>query len=226
VTPEEEQWFENPERYRILMDGRWELKDLYAVPHYFEQCYSFIYCFDATVRPIDINRIAFALRGYPWRGGYSYLNIYSVLRMQITWRDRPRIREIKYASPGWLDLALNHDVALQVAKAVSALAGSAAVAAKSYAVAHKALTSVKTEREKAKLKNIKLTAEQDATLMKLCDSHARFLGFQSVKALNKQTGSPDVTLRLLLAHQRRLRELGRYIEKGKISLPLDNEMKG
>jgi hypothetical protein len=67
---------------------------------------------------------------------------------------------------------------------------------------------------------MKLTAEQDATLMKLCESHAKFLGFQSVKALNKQTGSPEVTLRLLLAHQRRLRELGEYIEKGKIRLPL------
>lgn len=223
MTPEEEQWFENPERYRILMDGRWELEDLYVMPHTFEQCYSFIYCFDATVRPISIDRIASALRGYPSRGGYSYLNIYSVLRTQISWRDRPRVREIKYASPGWLDLALNHDVALQVAKAVSALAGSAVVAAKSYAVATKALTGVKTAREKAKLANMKLTAEQDATLMKLCESHAKFLGFQSVKALNKQTGSPEVTLRLLLAHQRRLRELGKYIEEGKVRLPLKND---
>lgn len=225
MTPEEEQRFENPERHRILMDGRWELKDLYAVPHYFEECYSFIYCFDATVRPIDIHRIAFALRGYPWRGGYSYLNIYSVLRTQITWRDRPRVREIKYASPGWLDLSLNLDVAFQVAKSVSALAGSAVVAAKSYAAAARALTSVKTDREKAKLENLKLTAEQDAVLMKHCESLAKSLGFNSVKMLNEHTGRPGVTLRLLLAHSRRLRELGKYIEGDKISLSLKNDMK-
>src|SRR6267142_1463537 len=115
MKPEEETWFENPGGYRILMEGRWDLVDLSGVPHYFEQCYSFIYCFDAEVRPISSERISVALRGYPWRGGYSYINIYTVLRTQIAWRDKPRLREVRYASPGWLDLALNPDVAIQVA---------------------------------------------------------------------------------------------------------------
>ena len=26
--------------YRVLMDGRWKLEDLYAFPHAFSQCYS------------------------------------------------------------------------------------------------------------------------------------------------------------------------------------------
>jgi hypothetical protein len=159
------------------------------------------------------------LHNYPWRGGFSYLNIYSVLAHQVTWRDRPRVREIRYASPGWLDLALNLDVALQVAKAVAVLATSAAIAAKSYAVANRALASIKTERAKANLANVKLTVEQSHILMKLCEAHAKFLGFKSVSALNRLTGSPEVTLRLLLAHHRRLEELGKHVEEGKLTLP-------
>jgi hypothetical protein len=81
------------------------------------------------------------------------------------------------------------------------------VATKSYAAAYKAVTNIKVEREKSKLASMKITAEQDATLMKLCESHAKFLGFSSVKALNQQTGNSEVTLRLLLAHHRRLRDL-------------------
>lgn len=222
MTPEEEKWLENSERYRVIMEGRWDLTDLYALPHAFEQCYSFIYCLDAESTPVSPDRIAVALRGYPWQGGYSYINIYRVLRTQINWRDRPRVSEIKYASPGWLEIALNFGVAVQVAKAVAAISVAGTVAAKSYAAASKALTEIKTAREKAKAANMKLTVEQDAALMKLCESHAKFLGFKSVKSLNEKTGNPEVTLRLLLAHHRRLRELAELVEKGKAEFPMSS----
>jgi len=220
VTPEEEKWFDNPDRYRVQMEGRWDLGDLYEFPHAFEQCYSFIYCFDAEVRPINAQNIVLALRALPWKGGYSYINIYSALRREINWRDRPRVSEIKYASPGWIELALNLGVAIEVAKAVAAISVSSAVAVKSYTAASKYLSDLKTAREKAKLSDLKLTVEQDAALMKLCETHAKFLGFKNVKALNEQTGNSEITLRLLLAHHRRLRDLAKFAEEEKAILPL------
>lgn len=219
MSPDEDRWFEQPGRYRILMDGRWELTDLAELPHAFEQCYSFIYCFDTEVGPLTPEWVAYVLHGYPWRGGFSYINFYSVLRNQVIWRDRPRVNAIKYASPGWMELVLNPDVAIQVAKAVAAIAASSAAAAKSYAIASKALRGIKVEREKAKLANLKLTADQDAAIMQLCEQHAKFLGFKSVRSLNEQTGNSEVTLRLLLAHHRRLRILAKFDEDGKAALP-------
>ena len=224
MTPEEEKWFDNPDRYRVQMEGRWDLADLYEFPHAFEQCYSFINCFDAEVQPIDSNNIVLALRALPWNGGYSYINIYSVLHREINWRDRPRVSEIKYASPGWIELALNLGVAIEVAKAVAAISVSSAVAMKSYTTASKYLSGLKTAREKAKLADLKLTVEQDVALMKLCETHAKFLGFKSVKALTEQTGNPEITLRLLLAHHRRLRDLAKFQEEEKaILLPFRTE---
>ena len=201
------------------MDGRWELKDLSKLPSVFEQCYSFVYCFDAEIGAINPERIEIALRNYPWRGGFSYVNIYTVLRNQVQWRDRPRVNEIKYASPGWIELALNLEVAVQVAQAVAKIAASAAAVAISYRAGDKALKDIKTYREKAKLKYLELTVAQDAILLNHCQTHAKFLGFRSVKELIQKTGSTEVALRLLLAHSRRLDDLAQFIDDGKIKLP-------
>lgn len=201
------------------MDGRWELSDLYKFPRAFEQCYSFIYCFDSDAEPIDRQQITQALRNLPWKGGYSYINFYAVLRSQINWRDRPRVSQISYASPGWLELALNFDVAVQVAEAVAAIAISGAVAAEAYSAIVRHLSQLKTTRGRIKLAETVLTVEQDKKLMELCELHAKFLGFKSVGAFAKQTGSWELALRLLLAHHRRLREISRLVEEGKVFLP-------
>lgn len=199
------------------------MEDLYSMPHAFEQCYSFIYCFDAEVTPLNPERIQTALKGYPWRGGYSYLNIYTVLKGQVLWRDRPRVNEIKYASPGWVEVALAVDVAIQVAKAIVALAAAGAAAAKSYSAAYKYLADLKLHREKNNIDHLKLTKDHDQAILALCDAHAKHLGFKSVAALVKQTGNSEVTLRLLLAHHRRLRELASLTEDGKATFPTDRE---
>src|SRR5712671_4940806 len=118
--------------YRVILDEEWKLTDLYEFPHSYDQCYAFIYCLDSDLSPRDRARINLALEGYPWQGGYSYVNIYTVLRNQVPLRDRPRIKSISKASPGWLDLFLNVGVAIQVAQSVMALSGAAVSAAIAY----------------------------------------------------------------------------------------------
>ena len=59
------------------------------MPHALEQCYSFVYCLDTEVTPLRPERITAALTGFPWRGGFSYLNVYSVLKGEVLWADRP-----------------------------------------------------------------------------------------------------------------------------------------
>jgi len=57
------------------MDRRWSLEDLYEFPYAYSQIYSFIYCFDSELNARDAERIDYALEGYPWRGGYSYVSV-------------------------------------------------------------------------------------------------------------------------------------------------------
>jgi hypothetical protein len=77
--------------YQLLMDKHWQLDDLYEFPHAFAQTYAFIYCLDSELNPRHRERIKTALLDYPWKGGYSYVNIYSVLRSQVPREDRPEI---------------------------------------------------------------------------------------------------------------------------------------
>ena len=210
---------ENGGSYRVLLDGEWQLEDLYTFPHAFSQCYAFIYCLDFELDPIDRDRINEAFTGYPWRGGYSYVNIYTVLRHQVPLRHRPCIKSISFASPSWLDILLNPDVALQVAKSVGILAGTAVAAAKAYAYSMKYIRQVSVDQKRAKLEIMQLTQEQLQTFMSICEELAKFIGFESVKALHEHTGNPEVSLKLLLAHYRRIDQLVDFVKAGKASLP-------
>ena len=213
---------ENGGSYRVLLHGEWQLEDLYTFPHAFSQCYAFIYCLDSELDPSDRYRINEAFSGYPWRGGYSYVNIYTVLRHQVPLRHRPCIKSISYASPGWLDIFLNPDVALQVAKSVGILSGSAIVAAKAYAYSMKYIRQVSVDQKRAGLEKMQLTREQFRTVMSICEDLAKFIGFESVTALHERTGNPEVSLKLLAAHYRRTYQLVDFVKAGKASLPEGN----
>lgn len=207
------------ESYRVLLDGRWRLEDLYEFPHAFYQCYSFVYCLDSELNPRDRERINTALVEYPWRGGYSYVNIYTVLQNQVPPEDRPTIKSISYASPGWLDLFLNPDVAIQVAKSVGILGGSAVAAAKAYATSMRFIAQIAVDRKRQQLQLMQLNQAQHKAVMSLCEDMAKFLGFRSVKELHKHTGNPEVSLKLLAAHYRRTSQLVEFINEGKVKLP-------
>lgn len=205
--------------YRVLLDSDWELSDLYTFPHAFSQTYAFVYCLDSELDPRDRDRINTALTGYPWKGGYSYVNIYTVLQNQVPRKERPKIYSIQKSSPGWLDLALNVDVAIQVAKSLGVLLGSAVTAAKAYSSIQKTLSDLNAHREKNRLQNVKLTQAEIKSMMSMSNDIAKYIGFKNVAELHKHTGDPEISLKLLLAHYRRLEIMAKFVQKGKAALP-------
>lgn len=202
--------------YRLILDKDWLLEDLYNIPRAFDQCYSFIYCLDSKLDSHDRERVNSA---FPWRGGFGYVNIYSVMRSQVPWRDRPRVKAIQKASPGWLDLLLNADVAIQVAKSVTALSGAGVVATKGYASIRKILSQIKVNQQKDKLNELEFINMQHKMLMTMCETIAMFVGFKNVQELHASTESPEVSLKLLSAHYRRTSVLLDYVRTGKVRLP-------
>lgn len=210
--------------YRIEMDRKWSLRDLFTLPYSYSQNYAFVYCFDTQLDPRDADRINYALQGYPWRGGYSYVNIYTVLQHQVPADERPQISSIQYASPGWLDLLLNPDVALQVAKSVGILLGAVVSAAATYQKINKILTSVNKVRSEARNQQLKLSRAEAAELSALTKLLANDLGFESLEKLTERTGDPEVSTRLLMAHYRRMKQLGNFVVAGKAGFP--NRLRG
>jgi hypothetical protein len=53
----------------------------------------------------------------------------------------------------------------------------------------------------------------------MSDDIAKHLGFKNVAELHKFTGNPEVSLKLLLAHQRRLEVIVEFVKNGKAALP-------
>jgi hypothetical protein len=155
------------------MDGEWQLDDLYSFPHAFGQVYAFIYCFDSQLTARGAARIDSALNSYPWGGGYSIVNIYTVLQNQVEARDRPRIVGIKYQSPGWIDILLNLHPALKLASSVAAVAGSLAAATKALAAIQKTLYDIRAQRNKARVEAIQLTRAQVQELSGLTQDLAK-----------------------------------------------------
>ena len=185
------------EAYRVVLDGRWRLEDLYEFPHAFYQCYAFTYCLDSELSPRDRERINDAFVGYPWRGGYSYVNIYTVLQNQVPLEDRPTIKSISYASPGWLDIFLNVDVAIQVAKSVGILAGSAVAAAKAYTTCMKYLAQVAVDRKRAQLQEMQLREKENDFLKAVEKNEVRDLKQLVIKLTKEQMKSSISEERLI-----------------------------
>jgi hypothetical protein len=212
------------EYYRIRLDKDWRLADLYEFPHAYMQNYAFVYCLDSDRDARDRHRIDRALETYPWRGGYSYVNIYSVLQHQVPLRDRPLIKSISKSSPGWLDLLLDIDVAIKVAKSVAVFSGSAVSAILAYKQIQKYLGDINIDRKRHQLQQLQITEAQAKAFTSMSVEMAKFLGFKSLKELQDRTGNPEVTLKLLLAHFRRMSTLVEYQEKGKAELPVEDEI--
>jgi hypothetical protein len=204
----------------VLLDENWDLEDLYEYPHALSQCYSFVYCLDSELQPRDRARIADALRSYPWRGGYSYVNIYSVLKSQIPGRDRPQIDSMKKASPGWLDLLLNVNVAHQIAAVVTTLAGAGVAAVAAYKKCHSMIMALSAERRKRQIEGLQKSAAQMKAMNSLCTELAKQLGYKSLDQLHAYTGDPEISMKMLMAHYRRLSVLVKYAENGKAIMTL------
>ncbi|MBI1752276.1 MAG: hypothetical protein HY014_05000 [Acidobacteria bacterium] len=201
--------------YRILLNEDWGLEDLYEFPHALSQCYSFIYCLDGELEPRNRERINLALQEYPWGGGYSYVNIYTVLNHQVPHLDRPKIVSIQKASPGWLDLLLNQNVAIQLAASVTTLIGAGTAALAAYKKGQKLLSDIQEQRIKAKVRQLELDAFQLKAMNTIATETAKNLGYRNLKALHQHTGDPEVSLKLLQAHYRRMSVLADYSNKGK-----------
>ena len=203
------------------MDKKWELEDLYEFPHAYSQSHSLIYCFDSKLNPRDRERINIALTEYSWQGGYSYVNFYTVLRHQVPVEYQPQIASIHYASPGWIDIILNPNVAIQVAKSVSILLGTAVAASKAYTRIYKELAALKKEKIKNQAEKAEFSQREIKAVMEMADEIAKYIGFNSVAQLQDYTKNAEVTLKILLAHYRRIRIMADYVEKGKVTLPIE-----
>jgi hypothetical protein len=146
--------------------------------------------------------------------------MYTVLQTQVGAEFKPVIKEIRYASPGWIELYLHLHPAVKIAGAVATIAASATGTVKAYASIQDLLYKIRARAKKAGIERIQLTRQEIQELHALNQELAKFIGFNSLDELEARSGRADVTAKLLSAQYRRLRALAEFVSKGKVKLPL------
>jgi len=206
------------DRYKINIDKRWSLEDLYVFSRTYEQVYFLAYSLLPDLPEGAVDRVSRAYQTFPWRGGYSAVNFYNQLKYSVPSTERPNVLAIRYASPGFLELGMLLGVAYSVSKLVKYVAGSLKEMNSAYNEIMTDLQKRKLLRLEVKKKEIELSQTQLRAVEEHADSMAKLLGFNGHAELTERTGHPFITLKILLSYYRRLRKLAEYQSKGKADL--------
>ncbi|MEO6967854.1 MAG: hypothetical protein ABI132_05275 [Rhodanobacteraceae bacterium] len=169
---------------------------------------------------VDEERINDALQGYPWRGGYSYVNIYTVLQNRVPPILRPRVCSISYASPGWIELSLCVDAMVKIAGALTATGVAAITLAKAYKSLHDLFSSIAKRRAQHRIETLQLSVDEVRLIRELGFELAKQLGFTSFEELIVRTGSVETAAKLIAAQYRRIEVLSEFVKNGRAKFPL------
>ena len=96
---------------------------------------------------------------------------------------------------------------------------SLAATAAAYAKSIKILANINADRKQARLREMQLDQQQIKVLRGSCEELAKSMGFKSLAELHRRTSNPEITLKLLGAHYRRMKILLDYTKNNKALLP-------
>lgn len=203
--------------HKIFIDGRWDIRDLYLFPHRYAEVYSFLYALnEASIE--RQSRFSKAFHRYQWRGGYSAVNFYDELYRSIPRGERPSINRLQYASPGFIELGA---VLLLVTQMDKILTGAMKIWDKLdriYTTIHKRAMQRRLLKLDVKDRERKVSQEELKFVVEANKELAEAIGIGDPEALNKLTGDPLASLKILMAFYRRLKELLAFMKEGKVQL--------
>lgn len=210
--------------YKITLGGVWSLRDFYELPHVFSQVYSFNCAFLLVGRPRNPEILMQVFSSFPWRGGYSAVNFYNSLGHMVPSDLRAKVKSIQYASPGWIELGLLVPAAATIGAVVDRFVKSAGGLNNLYTEIHAGMRARELMRINAKRREMELAREELNFVIESSNQLAKAMGFEDLAALNKRTGNPLASLKILLSYFRRIRKLADYAIKGKASFPTDDDI--
>ncbi|WP_158665358.1 hypothetical protein [Sinorhizobium fredii] len=207
--------------YKIRIDRRWDLEDLYKFPRAYEQVYFAFFSLMPHDDEYTRSRIDQAYATFPWRGGYSAVNFYNHLKYTVPKRQRPAIKSLQYASPGWIELiAVAVTVSFLISRVVKSVCASIDAANNTYSNIHRELADRKLLRIEVEKKELELLQHNLDFVRGANLEMAELLQIPptQIAEINRRTGSDLKTLKIFLSVFRRIRILADYQNKGKADL--------
>lgn len=207
--------------YRILLDKRWSLADLNNFSRLYMQNYAFIYCLEDVVEVVASVGFDHAISEYKLRDGLSYVNIYHIFNRYIPEQNKPIIRAISYASPGFIELILNYEVAVKIAESVTVFLGCFNESYSAYKNLKEIFRNLELRRKEKRNSLLKIEREEIKEVRKLNEELAKGLGYSSLPELYEKVEDPEEVSKLLMAHYRRMKAMSQFVKSGKADFPLE-----
>jgi hypothetical protein len=202
--------------YTIHIDKAWTLEDLYVFPRAYEQVYFAIYSLDPDHDEEDAERIARAYSVFPWQGGYSAVNFYNQLKFMTRKSDRPTIQSMQYASPGWIELAsISLNAAFLLEKLVKSVCSSLTTCNATYTDLVKGMHDRKLLRLETREQLENLTGDNLRYVEHSAEKMSKRMAIGNIDDIDKRTGHPYRSAKILFSLYRRVRTLAEYQQSGK-----------
>ena len=205
--------------YRVLLDKRWSLENLNEFTRLYMQNYAFLFCLEDNITNKRAPTLLADLNDYKLRDGLTYVNVYALFNRHIPAQEKPKVRAISYASPGFIELILNYEVAIQIAAGIYTFLKGIVSTAETYNKLHSIFIDLDHRRKERQNNLLKLDAEQISTVLDFNDKLAIGLGFQSLADMYDKVGSEEEVAKLLMAHYRRMKAMSKFVKDGKVKFP-------
>lgn len=204
-------------KIEILLDKRWELQNLSIVTKEYVQLYSFFYvlkCVSAKNINLDFSR-------YSWGGGYSVVNFFRKSYALTQKEHRLKVTQIRYASPGFIELSGILQVAFDVATFISTLCGSAFAINQTYNriksdYHERQLGKIKVQEAKSQLAREDINFIRSSTLQLVNEFHLSPDNIEAIKEMSNE--NELVQLKMLLALYRRAKPIVAEQKSGNMKL--------
>lgn len=178
----------NEGAYKIEIAGEWEFEDLAVFTAEYQKLYSYYYHL-LDDKEIDDEEIFWgrATGAFNWQGGYSTVNFFKRLRAGVPHEQRPRLKSIQYASPGWLELQAGIEVLERISTLTTILAVKSVLLFECYKRIQKGLSELRLNKISAK--------ERD---LEIADRYVDFIS-PALNEISSALGEPDTNRILELA---------------------------
>ena len=210
--------------YIISLDKRWKLDELQHFSKNYEQSYYAMYAIEALRSQSVIgseaqSRIISQMSQYPWRGGFSTVHFYYGVKRIAGKARQPEIQRIQYASPGFIELSVIQEIALNLGAVVASVCASVRLINSTYNSIYKGLRDRQLNEISVERARLNLSKDQYDFLANSISEMSESLNLDEREKLIAASGNELRALKILLSIYRRIRAVSEYQNEQKIQLP-------